>query len=261
MQKRNIGSYRWLPNGKCLLRISCGFDDYGKRLQFTKTVECKSDREAEKLLMLFYTEREKEYAARVNAAPDTLEKLYNEWIANHVERNLSYQTKTFYENMWNLHIKSKGKIKLKNIKPKNLYEILDGADGDRTKKGIFQLLNAMFNKAIKWGYMLDNPCKRIDPPQYSPDEKTILNENDLEIVAKKLPSEPLKYQAIFYLAVLLGMRRQEIVALSWDKIDFKENTLLIKNGAVQIKGKGTAIKETKTKSSKRSQNVHILWIT
>lgn len=251
MQKRNIGNYRWLPNGKCLLRISCGFDDYGKRMQFSRTVECKSDREAEKLLMQFYMEREKEYNKKVNSAPDTLEKLYAEWLENYVKRNLSYQSITFYEGIWERHIKSKGKIKLENIKPKNLYDILDSAEGARTRKGIFQVLNNMFNRAVKWGYMLDNPCRRIDSPKYAPKEKSILSEDDLAIISEHLPKEETKYRAIFYCAALLGLRRQEILGLSWDCIDFTNSELIINKAAVQIKGEGAKVKDTKTTSSRR----------
>lgn len=252
MQKRNIGSYRWLPSGKCQLRISCGFDDYGKRLQFTKTVEAKSDRDAERLLMQFYNQRQKEASLRSSAIPDTLEKLYKEWMTNHVERNLAYYSKVFYAGLWERYLDKKGRLKLNNIKPKNLYELLDGVSFDRPKKGVYQLLNAMFNKAVKWGYMPDNPCNRIDAPKYEPDKGSVLSDRDLEIIEKYLPLEETKYQAIFYCATILGLRRQEIIGISWPKIDFTNNILYIKESAIHVKGKGTQTKETKTKSSERA---------
>lgn len=57
--KRKLGSIRVLGDGRYQLRISDGFDDFGKRRQFTKIVTCSSEREAEKELVSFYANREK----------------------------------------------------------------------------------------------------------------------------------------------------------------------------------------------------------
>lgn len=59
MANRSIGNIQQLAEGKYLLRFSAGFDDFGKRIQVSKTVRCANEKEVERLLMEFYKEREK----------------------------------------------------------------------------------------------------------------------------------------------------------------------------------------------------------
>ena len=49
--KRKIGTIKEVKPGKYRIRISCGFDDFGKRLIIDKTVCAKSETEAEKIMI------------------------------------------------------------------------------------------------------------------------------------------------------------------------------------------------------------------
>ena len=100
MANRSIGNIQQLAEGKYLLRFSAGFDDFGKRIQVSKTVHCANEKEAERLLMEFYKEREKCRDDRITAKPQTLAQLYDEWMKNHVEKKLRPRTRAFYRNLW-----------------------------------------------------------------------------------------------------------------------------------------------------------------
>ena len=89
----------------------------------------------------------------------------------------------------------------------------------------------MFNKAIRWGYMSDNPCNRADTPRYEAAERPILTTDEISRIVELLPQEELKYQAIFYFAALDSMRRQEIIALRRSCIDFDNDTFYIREAA------------------------------
>ena len=69
-EKRAVGHIKKLSDGKYLLRLSCGFDEFGKRIQPSKVVYCTSDTEAEKALMAFYNQRDR--LSRGSGAPETL---------------------------------------------------------------------------------------------------------------------------------------------------------------------------------------------
>jgi len=114
------------------------------------------------------------------------------------------------------------------------------------------MLKAIFNKGVKWGFLSSNPCMKIDTPQYKPAEKKTLSEEQIHILSERITGEDLKYQAIYYFAVLCGMRRQEIIGLKWSDIDFKENKFKICRAASHIKGKGTRPADTKTDKSMRT---------
>lgn len=250
-QKRSIGHIKKLDDNKYLLRLSLGYDDFGKRIQPSKVVECKSDREAEKALLEFYNEREKLSVVQTEDIPDTLKMLYQDWTENHVKINLTPKTVEFYTYLWNLHLERYSSLKIKAATPKNINSILENIDGSRAKNAAYKMLKAMFNKAIKWGYLDFNPCDRIDTPKYKAKEKKILTEENMQTIMAALPDEELKFQVIFYFAAMCSMRRQEIIGLKWSDIDFNKNTLTIQRAATILKGIGTTYKETKTERSTR----------
>lgn len=269
-KRRGIGSIRWLENGKCLLRLSAGTDDFGNRIQLTRTVSAKNDREAERLLYEFYSERDTLRDEKVTHTPETLGALYAEWNANHVKTALRPKTAEFYDSLWKNHLKKYEKSKLTTFNPRMVYKILndtrpvvqlkkdknprkaDIKTGDRLKKGVFGLLKAMFNQAVKWGYMTDNPCLRVDVPTYKAVEKGYYSNEEITAIMELVSHEALKYQAIFYFAVLCGLRRGEIIGLQWDDIDFDAMTFSVRQAATRLTGEGTEEGDTKTRKSQRT---------
>lgn len=248
--KRPLGNIKYLGDDKYLLRFSAGFDDYGNRLQPSKVVTCKNEREAEAELMKFFAEKDKLLEKKANKAPERLNELYKEWIKNHVSKK-AVQTQRFYEGLWENHVEAKSKIKLDAIMPKHIYDILDGVKGDRSKQAVYKMLKTMLNKGKKWGYIKTNPCDNTDAPLYEPEEKRGLTPDEIEKVFTALPGEELKYQAAFIIACMCGLRKQEISALKWDDIDFKNNIIKINKAAIYKIGEGTMESKTKTKKSKR----------
>ncbi len=257
MSNRSNGNIQKLGNKKYLLRFSAGFDDFGKRIQLSKTVHCNNKREAEKLLMEFYKEIEALKEEKATGIPQNLQQLFNEWYKNHVAK-LTENTQSFYKDLWKNHLSDKGRIKLKTIVPKNIYAILEEIEQPRTKSGVYKMLKAMFNKAVMWGYMPSNPCDRVEAPQYKAKEKSTLTQTEIERLNSVISKEERKYQAIFYFAVLCGLRRQEIIGLKWSDINFNENYFTVKRATAISKGKGTVEKATKTEKSQRKIYMHDL---
>jgi integrase len=73
----------------------------------------------------------------------------------------------------------------------------------------------------------------------------------MEIVS----DQPIVYQAIFYFAVLCGLRRGEIIGLKWDDLDFDRLIFYIKRSATRQKGTGTYTDKPKNKKSERKLNL------
>lgn len=250
-KRRSIGHVKRLSNGKYLLRLSLGTDDFGKRIQPSKTVSCKSMRDAERLLCEFYEERDNLKKQSAIAIPHTLGQVYREWFAHHVTQNLSSKTAEWYATLWNTHISFAAEVKLEILSPAHIHYILQSVQGERSKNAVYKLLSAMLNKAVKWGYLQQNPCKAIDTPTYHAKEKEILSQADFQTLIPLIEKEPLKYQALFYFAVLCGLRRQECVGLRWTDIDFADNAFSVQTVGTQLHGEKTSTKQPKTKKSER----------
>ena len=249
--KRAVGHIKKLDGDKYLLRLSCGFDEFGKRIQPSKVIHATSDTEAEKALMDFYAQREKIAYEQRTAAPKTIAALYDEWMEYHVKRSCTDSTQTFYSDLWRCYISDKGRAKLDAVTPKTIYAIIDPIDKGRTKNAVFKMLKSMFAKAVKWGYMTENPCDRIETPKYKAREKKPLSACDISLVTQNIGKEELKYQALFYFAALCGLRRQEIVGIQWGAIDFEQNCFYIRRAATEKRGSGTTTKDPKTEKSTR----------
>ena len=251
-KKRSIGHIKKLPDDKYLLRLSLGTDDFGKRIQPSKVVNCTSDREAEKLLLEFYQEREKLKIKHFSGIPKTLGQLYNEWFKNHVLQNLSPQTAQWYENLWKKHLEYAANIQLDVLSPSHIHKIIQDIQGERARNAVFKMVKSILNKGVKWGYLTHNVCSMTDTPSYEADEKPTLSKKQIEQLIPLIEKEELKYQALYYFAILCGLRRQECIGLKWDDINFSENSFTIRRAAIQIKGKGTSTGKTKTKKSHRT---------
>jgi len=246
-KERSIGSITWIGPNKCRLRVSAGYDDYGRRIQPSKIVTATSETDAERQLLALYNERNKFINERVSKSPKTLDEMYDTWMRDHVIQNCEARTIEYYRELWERYIKDKSGAKLKTLSVRHIQGIINGVDaGSRTKQGVFALLRAMLNKAVKWEYMDENPCKKIDPPKYEAGKKDVYNKKDLQTMVDLLKSKPVIFQLAVWLATSRGMRREEIVGLKWNDINFDDNAITVRRAVVRVKKKGLIEKDTKT---------------
>jgi len=91
----------------------------------------------------------------------------------------------------------------------------------------FRTLKAAFSKAVVWGYIDENPLKKIRPPKLVKSIPSFISKDEFDIILRNTNSVLLKQ--IFNIAFYTGMRLGEIVNLRWDWIDFDRNLLIVKN--------------------------------
>lgn len=254
MEKRSWGQVRKLGDGLYLLRLSLGYDEFGNRLQPSRRVHVNTEKDAEKALHEFYNEVKNEQSQKKEKKiPVTLKELYEDWLEVHVKSDLRGSTLRYYECLWNKNLALKfGKSKIKTFTPRMVHDILKTVGGaGRVRKGVYNMLNVMFRYGIKMRYIKDNPCAVIDSPKYKAKRKEVYTDEEIAQILKIVDQQPPIYQAIFYLAILLGLRRGEIVGLRWEDIDIDNNAITIRRAATSKKGVGTVEGETKNESSQR----------
>ena len=149
-----------------------------------------------------------------------------------------------------------GHIELKTLNVKVLEEFYRTLKDEKnySNKSIvhhYNLINGALKKAITWNYISYNINSKIEKPKIRQLEVECYSPDEVEKLLNVLQYEPLKYQALIYLALDSGARRGEIVALNWNDIDFNNNQLTINKSLQHTKELGTFEKQTKTKTSDR----------
>ena len=168
----------------------------------------------------------------------TMSELVDDWL-NSKKNNIGIKTYHEYGLYCNNIKNSIGHIKLKDINVKILedfYNALKTAPGkgksqtgysEKTVKHHYTLVSEIFNTAIKWGYLYNNPNQNVTPIKVHKKEIQCYSPEEVEKLIGVLQNEPLKYQAIIMLALDSGGRRGELTGLTWNDIDFKKSTINI----------------------------------
>jgi integrase len=248
---------RKLKNGKYSYQavIERGFDCNGNRLRETKTFATKKEAEA------YYNSQKTSIANGTYIEPNklTVSQALDEWMETEVKPRLAPATVASYEKNIENHIKpALGGIQLQKLTPvavQNFYNSLDKDKGlsQRSIKYINDNLHCCLKHFVNAQVIPKNVCdfanvpkKRSDKPKndfYSMEETQQL----LQAVDKD------RMMPVVYLG-LLGLRRSEMLALTWSDIDMVNNTIDINKNLVVVNGVKT-IGKCKTQSSVRKITV------
>jgi integrase len=163
-----------------------------------------------------------------------------------------------------------GNMKLSGIMPIHLvkfYSKLKKTEYTKGKESVplstrtiyyqHQILSSVFTQAMKWKYIKENPCKSVSPER---PKKTTAKKKRKEIqwevweavaFIEYTAAEPLKYICMTLLALVGGLRTEEILGL--DINDIEDRGIVIRRTSKYVKGYGMLVEElAKNDSSERS---------
>lgn len=121
-----------------------------------------------------------------------------------------------------------------------------------TANGVYKVLKNVFNRAIAWGFIRDNPIVRVKAPAVNKVRKEIFTLEDFTEVLNLIKKESIELQCLYIISICTGFRRGEVVALHLDDIDFIEKKISVNRDIVRDEFKHTIIeKKPKTFDSIR----------
>lgn len=210
------------------------------------------------------------------------------WEKNYLDRsNRSVRVKEEYkERIERRVIKELGHMKMSKIKATHIDNIIhkmtDEGKSPATVRHYFIAINSVFKYAFKKEIIRENPCLRCDDLPTSKTDtdlhyftleqsKRFLCALDQEFPfevreRKRTDSSGTEYsvksytttrkispmwKAYFYMAIYGGFRRGEMVALTWEDIDFEKRSVQITKSVTKTRTKGQIVKEPKTPKSVR----------
>ena len=108
-------------------------------------------------------------------------------------------------------------------------ELTKGGLTSGSVKNIYRMLNQALKKARDYGYIKNNPCEKVILPENKTKKAETLSKKEqkqLETFMKGR-TNPKTIDLIVFIALYAGLRIGEICALTWEDIDFKQNTISI----------------------------------
>lgn len=233
-QRRSLGSITKRENGSWLVKISVMVD--GKQKRPCKTVR-GSKRDAEKALQQLLAEHG--YAESGMTFRQFCEVHYIPWhdktyprrdAVSHFHREIGYLLAEF------------GDRPLKSLTTASM-EVW-GADA---KEYRVNAMKAALNKAVDWDMMGKNPLRNIKPHRSRP-KKERFSVEDAALIAEAVRGSDI--EAAVLLMLMGGFRREEALAMDWNRIDFKTGLATIDRTWHYGDGEGW-FEDTKNPTSRR----------
>ena len=193
----------------------------------------------------------------------TLNSWIEIWLELYVDTKVKSTTYDNYKYAYETHIKNSiGKNKIENITPSLIQMFVNtlaekGLAVSTIKKPVI-VINRAFKKAVLNNVVMHNPCHDIEFPKKPPKVVVAMTKDEQKRFANACPDTT--YGRLFRFALNTGMRNGEILALSWEDVDFDNKIINVKNTAVRINNREdnpkvkviTEIHSAKTDSGIRS---------
>jgi integrase len=250
MPKRgqNEGSIYKRKDGRWAAAVSLGYQN-GKLKR--KTLYGKTRKEVQDKLTV--TLRNVQQGIPVADERQTVRQFLDRWLVDFVKPSVRPKTFSSYSEQIRLHINPElGHIQLAKLSPHHIQAFLNG----RLKKGLSPrtvqyhrtVLRIALGQAMKWGLVVRNVAALVDPPRAERFDTKPICAEEARALLQSIQGDRL--EALFTVALSLGLRRGEALGLRWEDIDFQTRTLRI-NAALQRIDHKLQLSEPKTKGSRR----------
>lgn len=185
------------------------------------------------------------------------------WLKEHASKHVSAKTLMEYEGKIRAQIIPKlGHYPLADLRPVHIESFYTALlrDGRQDGKGglapqtvlhIHRVLRKALQQAVKWDLIPRNPAdkEKVDAPSVKRTKRTALNATQANRLLELARSTKLYLPVL--LALACGLRRGEILALRWRRVDLDAATLTVAEATEQTRD-GIRFKAPKSETSRRT---------
>jgi integrase len=196
--------------------------------------------------------KEIEQGGRTLDKKTTVEQYLEGWLAGR-KPELKPNGYRSYETAVRLHINPAiGKIKLAKLQPSEIRSMLAKMVADGAAPGyadsIRRTLRKALNDAVGDDLILKSPLRGVKAPLN--DKAPVVPLSTEEVNALLAVTKDTKLHPLFVTALGLGLRLGELLALSWDDVDFEKDTLRVQFG-LALDERKWVLQSPKSKTSRR----------
>lgn len=253
-RQRGEGSISRRPDGRWAARVDLGWQD-GRRAR--KMLYGRTQRQVvEKLRQALQEHR----AGTLQAGKTpTVGQFLGTWLPA-AKASVRPSTFTFYEFIAREHlIPALGRTRLDHLTPADVEALLArkqaGGLSPRTCSHIRAVLRGALAKAVRWGMLSRNVAALADAPKAERVEYHVLNPEQARVFLDAVRGDRL--EALYTVALGLGLRQGEALGLRWQDVDLEHGTLTVRHALQRVKlepGQPArkVLVETKTARSRRT---------
>lgn len=217
------GNIRQRKDGSWEARYSLGVDANGKQIR--KSIYGKSRQEVSKRLTKILNEINMN--VYIDPSKLTIREWIEIWLKDYKKNSVSPKTYESYKEMLDRHIIPHLKdVYLKDLRAEQIQVVFNKMKGlsDRTIKYTKTIFNMALKRAKKSKLISDNPCDYIELPKGKPKKEIVIfTEEQQQEFLKAIDGH--QYQVPFLLLISTGLRVGELLALTWNDVDTKNNTI------------------------------------
>lgn len=129
-----------------------------------------------------------------------------------------------------------------------LNELEAGGLAPRTVQYVHATLRAALKQALKWGLVASNVATLVDGPRVERKETQPLTPENALALLRAVRTDRL--EALYSVAMALGLRRGEALGLRWSDVDLERRTINVRVQLQQVKGAGLQLVDVKTSHSR-----------
>ena len=178
------------------------------------------------------------------------------WLEHIAARKVRPRTLESYQSTVRLHISPGiGAQPLAKLQPEQveaLYgQMLAGGLSPATLLRAHRVLSRALKVAMQRGKVARNVCTLVDPPAARPTETVgALSAEEARRVLAAAKGE--RNGARWTVALALGLRQSEALALRWSDVDLERGSLAVQRGGHRVAGHGLVYEEPKSQRSRRT---------
>lgn len=181
-------------------------------------------------------------------------KFLQDWLGNlKASQKIRPRTLDRYRNITVRWVKEIGHIQLCDLRETHVQRVLNDADGGRAKPRSVchwrAVLRSALAVAIRHGYISRNAAALSDAPKVPAAEVRAVSIDDARLILGAVKGDRL--EALFTVALTLGLRSGECLGLRWADIDLDGKTLAVQRGLQRVRGEWL-FADPKTARSKRT---------
>jgi integrase len=187
------------------------------------------------------------------AARLTVGVFLDQWLRDSARPSVRPRTYVSYASVVRVHLKpGLGHLPLGRFTPQQVQAFLNAKSASglspRTVAYIRAVLRQALGQAERWGHVTRNVAKLAEPPRIPRREVHPLSPD--ETMAFQVAITGDRLEALYLVAIGVGLRQGEILGLSWSDVDLEGSTLTVRNALQRVEG-GLVLVEPKSSTSRR----------